>query len=300
MFGRFLFLLLFLPLLSCNNKLELYGDDYVEVPVVYGFIDNGLDSQYIRINKTFRNTESAYETLQIYDSVCFESIKVGIITYPNQQYHALIPVKRPEQTSTRKDWFYLLSNTSGLMQANACELVIENLGTGMVTRSKINIDPPPVLASDMPSSLGYGPVSLKVFPEGQMNYEACLRLRYLEEGQVKQAFAALPNTKKDKNVQLISREMDECLSEILDQIGTTANSRSFMDFTLFISTINLDLQRFRSQQQQALGITQMNPLYTNIPGCIGIFTSRTSLSIRITVLTPTLKDVLRNRLQIES
>lgn len=289
-----------LPLLSCDNELELYGDNYKEVPVVYGFIDNSLDSQYIRINKTFRNTESAYETLQTYDSICFESIKVGIITYPDQQYHDLRPIKRPEQASMRRDWFYLPTYTTGLTQAKACELVIENQITGMVTHSKVNIDPLPVLASDMPSSLGYGPISLKVFPEGQMNYEACLRLRYSESGQIKQVFAGLPNIKRDKNVQLIAGEMDACLNEMLDQIGTTANSRSFIDFTLFVSGINLDLQRFRSQQQQALGITQMNPLYSNIPGCIGIFTSRTSLPIRITILTPTLKDVLRNRLQIDS
>lgn len=63
--------LLSLVLCSCSTDVDLY-DDYQNIPVVFGIIDAGADTNYVKITKAFcgsnENPINAYEVALVYDS----------------------------------------------------------------------------------------------------------------------------------------------------------------------------------------------------------------------------------------
>lgn len=82
---RKIFLIVLVALLfnSCKNELEINAD-WVETPVVYGFINAYADTQYIRVEKTYQNSVdmSTKAGAQIADSLYFDStLQVKVIHY---------------------------------------------------------------------------------------------------------------------------------------------------------------------------------------------------------------------------
>lgn len=65
-------------LLSCDNDIDVVAD-YKTIPVVYGFIDNESDTNFVRIEKAFLGEgENANEVAQNPDSLYFDNIDVSL------------------------------------------------------------------------------------------------------------------------------------------------------------------------------------------------------------------------------
>ena len=74
---------------SCDNELDLVAD-YKETPVVYGLVDQGEATQYIRVERAFvdKNT-SALEIAQNPDSLYYEDITVKLVRVKNGEEYIL-------------------------------------------------------------------------------------------------------------------------------------------------------------------------------------------------------------------
>ena len=87
----FIILLVALIFNSCKNDLEINAN-WIETPVVYGFIDAYADTQYIRVEKTYQNSVdmSTKAGAQIADSLYFDStLQVKVIHYNYLKFDTL-------------------------------------------------------------------------------------------------------------------------------------------------------------------------------------------------------------------
>jgi hypothetical protein len=73
-----LFLVAIFALTACSNEFDL-TEDWKEITVVYGLLDQGQDVQYIRIEKAFLDPKTSAITIaQIADSLYYENITVQL------------------------------------------------------------------------------------------------------------------------------------------------------------------------------------------------------------------------------
>lgn len=75
----FLSLILILAVSACNDDFDLI-EEGVSLPIVYGFIDLGNDTQYVRVEKGFAGEDlNAYEGAQEVDSIYYKNITVSLV-----------------------------------------------------------------------------------------------------------------------------------------------------------------------------------------------------------------------------
>ncbi len=75
----FLSFVLLLAFSACNDDFDLI-EEGVSLPIVYGFIDLGNDTQYIRVEKGFAGEDlNAFEGAQEEDSIYYKDITVSLV-----------------------------------------------------------------------------------------------------------------------------------------------------------------------------------------------------------------------------
>jgi len=267
---------------SCANEMELYSDNYVETPVIYGVVDMAIDSQTVRVNKTFRNTESAYETLKIYDSLCFENILVQFTCYPSGKVVTLKDCARPGTSSSRRDIFSIPTSE---LDANpdSLKLTVTNLNTGNIFSSMaVNIQPPEYRGFP-PTIINDGGNYILFFPRTGNLFDAVIRLHYIEyepgnpEDSVKRfvdfIVPEIVNSNDRYNIAFKYSGYD-IITNAVALIGKSTQTRKFRGFSTFISIESNDMQNFITIQTPSIHIVQKNTFSSNIEGGIGLFTTR--------------------------
>jgi hypothetical protein len=68
---------------SCETEIDITSD-YARIPVVYGLLDQQVDTQFVMINRTFLGSGNAVEMAQIEDSMLYDDVdaKIYVIQRP--------------------------------------------------------------------------------------------------------------------------------------------------------------------------------------------------------------------------
>ncbi|MES2780215.1 MAG: hypothetical protein V4651_10000 [Bacteroidota bacterium] len=301
---RFFFcILLFGVCVSCDNTLQVYGDDYVETAVIYGVIDMIQDSQFVRVNKTFRNTTAAAEALSIYDSLCFEEVKVELTFLPANQTVTLEPIARPGISSNRRDIFAISTNQCDL-NAEKVKLTVTNAQTGKQFSATQKIISPPVFSRPMQLQFS-SQLNIIGFTYSNGNsYNGTVRMYYTENngsGNVEKFFDyPIPRSTLSGGLHIEVKGPDWLYSAITILGNGNGISRKLTSFSFYISAESEDMDAYQQLRIPSIQIVQKNPLYTNIEGGIGLFTVRGSAEQKNVPPDAGMKLLLKQKLNIDS
>jgi hypothetical protein len=307
---RTLCFLFFVSMLcSCKNELELYGDNYIETPVIYGVVDLINDTQIIRVNKTFRNTTSAAETFKIYDSLCFENIQVTLTCLPSGHTLILNPIARPGKQSSKRDLYSIPSSTLDAA-FDSLRLTVTNLNTGNTFSSISGNVPAPTYLFPSNSILNDGDNAIPFSSPGGALFNAVIRLHYTEyppgipedSVQLYVDYITLPidlhnpHMPVEKNFKFKGSEVVRVAQAV---IGTSSNTRIFREFSTFISTESNDMANFLFLGIPSIHIIQKNPFYSNVPGAIGLFTMRGTARLTHIQPNPGMRVLMKAKLNMD-
>lgn len=301
---RFFFCLLLWGVgVSCNNALEVYGDDYVETAVIYGVVDMIQDTQFVRVNKTFRNTTGAAEVLKIYDSLCFEEATVQLTFLPSNQTVNLTPVARPDVVSNRRDIFAIPTSLCD-KKAEKVKLTVTNKQTGKQFMATQTVLSPPsfskpfqVLFTSQLNIIGF------TLSNGH-SYNGTIRMYYTENtgsARVEKIFdfaIVKPIYSGGLHGEVQGADW---LYAAQTQLGNGAGTtRTFKSFSYYISAESEDMDAYQQLRVPSIQIVQKNPLYSNIKDGIGLFTTRGSSVQKNVLPDASLKLLLKQKLNIDS
>lgn len=142
-------LTLLLAVASCDNEIDLL-EDYKEIPVIYGLIDPGSNTHYVRVQKAWLGEGNALVMGQQSDSIYYaqddikltlEKLQTGsnaVIT--SEQFLPTTDFPKQEGLFTEQGHYvFKLSTTNALDPDNSYRLRFENLKTGKVVTANTRI-----------------------------------------------------------------------------------------------------------------------------------------------------------------
>jgi hypothetical protein len=267
-------LLLWGVFISCENTLEVYGDNYVEKAVVYGVIDMMQDSQFIRVNKTFRNTSSPSEVLKIYDSLCFEQASVQLTFLPGNQNINLTAIPHPGIASNRKD-LYGIPTALCEKKAAQTKLTVTNTQTGkqFIAVQKLLLPPqfsPPFqkLFTSQLNIIGF------TLSNGD-SYNGTIRMYYTENtgaGNIKKIFdfpIHKPTYAGGLHLEVLGTDWLYAAHTLL--VSRPGVTRTLQSFSLYISAKSEDMGAYQKLRVPSIHIVQKircTPILRMALGCL--------------------------------
>lgn len=288
---------------SCNNELEVYGDNYVETAVIYGVVDMIQDSQFVRVNKTFRNTTAASEALKIYDSLCFEEASVQLTFLPGNQTVNLTAIPRPDVVSDRRDLFAIPTALCD-KKAEFIKLTVTNVKTGKQFTSSQQLLTPPSFSRPFQQLFTSSLNIIGFTLSNGDSYNGTIRMFYEENtgtGDIEKVFD-FPVPKPVYTGGLhIEVQGTDWLYTAISVLGNGAGStRKLKSFSFYISAESEAMGSYQSLRVPSIQIVQKNPLYSNIQDGIGLFTTRGSSEQKNVKPDASLKLLLKQKLNIDS
>lgn len=293
---------------ACSTDLNVIGD-YKETLIVYGLLDQGQDTQYVKINKAFLGAGNAYEYAMMKDSAQFKNaLDVKIKCVNSGISYVLTPAnyipKDPglfystEQTNV----IYKLVTDGSVghpkLDPNSLyELIVTDGETGVSVSSKTLVlpditafsKPAPSLTSFSFVITGYYPnYKFKVewlSAKNAREYQVIIRLNYsdstITNGNIPQVLDyQLPESRtaglsggesflKEFNASDFYKFIGSSLADYSGLLGRKAGKVD----VLLVSAAD-DLVTFIDVNKPSTGIIQERPEFTNIVGGLGIFSSR--------------------------
>ena len=281
-------------LAGCDNTLDINADYDVE-NVVYGLLDKDQDTQWVRLHRTYLGTDGLLAGATHSDSLYFDTATL----YLNQ----LGPSGNILNTYTfeRKDTnildagtfttdnyrlYWTLANVSAANDYQIKGFIPGNNNFEAVT--------PIVGAVEITKPLGFQRISFGVrnaefgwnAAKNARLYQGYVHFKYKEaprnnptDSVIKTLTYALP-TKTGSNLNGSGNFVSELSYEsfynfLYNNIGhTTDMVRVFKAIDVEVWAAADDYATYISTQQPSQGIVQEKPLFTNIDGGIGLFSSR--------------------------
>jgi hypothetical protein len=288
---------------SCNNELEVYGDNYVETAVVYGVIDLIQDSQFVRVNKTFRNTTSAADVLRIYDSLCFEQVSAQLTFQPSNQTVTLTPIPRQGIVSSRRDLFAIPTSLCD-KKSTSVKLTVTNVVTGKEFVSIQKFISPPAFSKPFQSVFTPQLNIIGFSLSNGDSYNGTIRMHYTENsgsGDIEKVFdypIAAPSYGGGLHLEVTGTEWLLVAQTLIGNgAGTT---RKLKDFSFYVSAESEAMGAYQQLRVPSIQIVQKNPLFSNIEDGLGLFTTR-GLSVQKFVKPDSgMKLLLKQKLNIDS
>ena len=300
-------LLIFAGITSCDDKININAD-YTVTPVVFGLLDQ-LDSiHYIKITKTFLGEGNNYDFAKVPDSSYFNQVdakvielKDGEVTGREWQLHDSTVFTKKEGVFYNPEQRVYVFYEKNLLGDHEYKLeAILNEGEYLIDATTTLIDgfkydnfflnnPALTFAStngsSIPSYVGYF--------EGKngLGYHTRLIINYLEVYQdgseaVKSIIwsAAQNNGFNDGDINpdnpaarsIVFRGQDfyNYISAQLD-VNPDVERRNIIDIDVVTEVGHTELMKYIEVSEPTSGLAQTTPLYTNINGGLGLFSSRT-------------------------
>ena len=291
-------------LASCKNDFDV-TEDWKEIPVIYGLLDQSDSVQYIRVSKAFLGDGNALAMAGVYDSVNYTNqveVKINELSGGNVINSFILPfdtsiAKPPGVFAYPKQAVYKLSNHQ-LNENYQYELVMTNNQSGLVCRAKTELVRDFSVLSPLPNQqinfivpnssfyvTWYSAVNGK-------RYNFKLRFWYTEinkftglvrERHIDWNFPDLIASKlsgseqmsldfKSKSFFTFLRAQLNPNDSLWRHVGKAANPAQDIDFV--ISVAGDDFATYLDANQPTNGPLQEKPFYTNIENGIGLFSSR--------------------------
>jgi len=291
-----LLIVLGLTTISCDNEIDLVAP-YKEIGVVYGILNAKDSIQYVRIQKAFLGEGNANTMSQVPDSVYYPDIlDVNLVrikdgaelgSFPLTRFVG--PDKEPGTFPTSPNILYK-SNGEILFRDSEYRIVVTNTQTGTVLKAQtpvvdsIRIQRPTLtetikFANPNPILVEFVPT-----PNGKV-YNLTIRLKFLEEVvgsgvmEPKHIDWVFQNevVANPENLSSIRKEIDgEDFYEFVDQkLQPKANTIRHTVRLDFIFTAGAEfLANYININQATSSILTTPPIYSNVEGGTGIFSSR--------------------------
>ena len=296
--------------LACSTDVDLYAD-YKDITVVYGLLDSGKDTNYIKINKAFLGPGDAFDIALIDDSCNYPNkLDAKLIEYRasatsnNYQQTRVLPLDTVTVHNKNLGIFYapdqLVYYTKEKLNNNTnnhkyrYELVIDrgdtilNAFTEMVGGSSFN-----VFLSQMDFTTENGSIKWRECPNAAV-YELVVKFRFTEVspsndsvqrcmtwslGTFPESSPSLTYEQNNYSAKYKASLFFPNLAEFLGS-DTTKNVERLVfepSLTLSIAAGGDELYNFISVNGPSSSIVQNVPEYTNVNGGYGVFSSRVLL-----------------------
>jgi hypothetical protein len=281
-------LVIVLSIQACKNDIEINAP-WKETPVIYGFMDLGSTTQYIRITKTFQNSANLTpeQAAQLSDSLYFDTLVVSLydVTVP-----ALPPVSFIRTNTVPKDQGYFANDKNYLYTANfrpradrIYKLVIYNpkstnkyeATTAIVDTAAIMKKSPYYLLSIDYST----PVKLVTYnwavAGNSAIYDGAIQYVYTEDGVTKSIEQIIaPGVSSGDGNNFNPRVLNDFLKAYFKDKPSAARVMTQIYYVVYAGSS--DLAYAVSLNRPISGLLQVKPEFTNVSGGLGLFTSRSS------------------------
>lgn len=296
---------------GCKTDFEVVAP-YKEVPVVYGLLNASDSLHYIRIQKAFLGEGNALTMAQNPDSIYYPDIlNVKLEEYNSSNVLirtiTLIRDVAPKEEGVFASSVHYLYRTQGekIFTQYNYKLVITNTETGAVFTSQteivddLNVLKPTPFPSQInwlgfPYAIEYSP-----FAEGYL-YQLIIRFFYTErnvftnETKLKYLDWKFPKrTKNESSAFTIGNS--EFFIFVASQLDPDPSvKRHAVEFEFYFHVAGKSFSEYMQVNTPPTGINQEIPLYTNVNGGLGIFSSRNVKIVRDKFLHPTSEAELIN------
>lgn len=280
---------------SCKNDIDVIAP-YKETTVVYGLINAADSVQYIRINKAFLGEGNAETMALIPDSFNYPDIldvtleRTGIVSETINLIRDSSIAMPPGAFANVPNILYRTPAGKLINKTSNYNLTIKNRASGkIVTANAIAVGDIGITSPQV--SLGTINVGdtfkykVKFSPNSDgVIYNLSVDFRYKETDLISgnqtyhKATWVFPNVSRPKgNTTDIEIEFtgDQFFSFVKSNLQEKANiSRIFLGLDFIFTIGGEEFATYYQVNQPPTGVVQNIPLYTNIEGGIGIFSSR--------------------------
>jgi hypothetical protein len=290
-------LFVFIALIACNNELEINAP-YEDVTVVYGMLNAGKDTNWVRIHRAYLGNEGITGGNQEPDSIYYRNLEV-MMEELDDNNNIINTYTLPRDNESRQldsgffttDEYRLYRFVEPVDVDRIYRVVIDKPdGEG----DRVTAETPVVGSFDVTSPRGLLPVSFgrngEEFAWSQASngriYQGFLRFHYIEfprddvsDSVERYVDYNLPVKLGDaiNGGQDISVNLSYQLyySFLFNAIGVDENiTRFYRGMDIYIAAGADDLNTYINVSQPAQGIVQDKPFYTNVTNGAGIFSSR--------------------------
>ena len=311
-------------LYSCSTDVDLYAD-YKDITVVYGLLDSGKDTNYIKINKAFLGPGNALDIALIDDSCNYPGkLDAKLIEYKGSatgsNYHQTRVLPLDTITIFNKDLgiFYapkqLVYYTKAKLNNNIenstykYELQIDR-GDTLITASTEMVGGSgfTVFLSQLDFSSEYGRIKWQRCPNAAI-YELILKFYFTEVGPTNDSVqrcmtwslgtfpaSSLTEESNSLSIQYKSSLFFPNLASFLGNDTTKNVDRLVFEPSLVLSIAagGDELYNFISVNGPSSSIAQNIPEYTNVNGGYGVFSSRTLMEKKVKLHNRTFTELLK-------
>lgn len=297
---------------SCKTDFELYAP-YDDIPVVYAILDQSVDTQYVKVNKTYLGQGDNASYASINDSVLFDNVVVTVSEYVNGSLTTTFPCAEKWVTEVESGIFYgggtqkvySFATPSGGLNVDAkYELNIDvdngrkivtaetnligDFGFAPTFRNKTNVG----LSLFRSSGSEYKNVTMAWTPAvGALKYEAEINFIYKDSTATGSEIKTI-NWKLGKATGLdtqggggnLSKEIlgENFYLNIKNKLANYANeanivSRHFIKLEYVVASAGKDLSTYIAVNEPSNSIVTNRPSFSNVDGGLGIFSSRVKI-----------------------
>jgi hypothetical protein len=287
-------------LYACDNTVDI-NDEYKEITLVYGLLDRGESTHYIKITKAFLSESNIYLTAQDPKASQYgvEELEVWMEEWDNNGVFrqtiyldtALITNKEEGVFYAPEQIVYKTENGVKLDKEFTYKLYIKNLTTGKLIDAETKMIKDVVLNKPNPNSSSLGLTGLFASDlqwrngENALIYDIAFRFFYTEI-----------NAANDTSSHYVDWEIGSARSPSTEQgelVSTTYYGPNFYSYLgnsmelpeagmvrysdsihLILYAGNEDLSIYMDVNAPSNSIVQERPQYTNITNGMGIFGSR--------------------------
>lgn len=288
---------------GCKTDFEVVAP-YKEVPVVYGLLNASDSLQYIRIQKAYLGEGNALTMAQNPDSIYYPDIlHVKLDEYNSTGAFIrtinLIRDVKPKEDGVFASTVHYLYRTQGekIFTQYNYKLVITNTQNGAVFTSQtevvddLNVLKPTPFPSQInwlgfPYAIEYSP-----FAEGYL-YQLIIRFYYTERNvftnETKLKYLDWKFPEKTKNeASAFTIGNSEFFIFVASQLDPDPSvKRHAVEFEFYFHVAGKAFSEYMQVNTPPTGINQEIPLFTNINGGLGIFSSRNVKLVRDKYLHP--------------
>ena len=306
--NSFIILLFLIGIQSCKNDIEINAP-WKETAIVNGFLDIGTTQQYIRITKTFQNAANLtpQQAAQISDSVYFDTLIVNVIdlTTGVDTFHFFKNTsiqKEPGYFASDKNILYYCDNLLPKL-GHIYQLSIVNPKSGKTYLSQTSIVGKTTI---MPNNSSGSPYRLDIFYDPNIPnyiqfewnpvsnafiYTALIRYYYTENSIQKTADESIAiNDQSTFFYNFQSYQMNQFLLGYFGRRDTSDHSvfRKITEINYVVLSGSKDLLTAVDLSKPNTSLLQVKPDFSNVQNGLGLFTSRstTSLKVPFDLLTP--------------
>lgn len=298
---------------GCKNDLDILAP-YKDTTIVYGVLNAADTAQYIRIHKAYLGEGNAYEMAQYTDSFYYKSnLKVVLEEYNKGiKVNEIIcekdsnVIKEPGIFASSPNILFKTTGNDSLNEKSSYKLIIRNTETGKLITSTTNVLGKLLIEkpNNSPANFLDDPYELKWFTIlNAQAYEVVIRFHYFEQKKNnpldieakyfdwKAAYEEHPDNDPLHEIKVTLQKLEFFRVAAANIKADTSLKRIAGNVEFIFIAGSKDLLTYYKINNFTTNLAQVIPVYTNIDGGLGIFTSRRKQILQRAIDTATILEL---------